>query len=180
MPNRFMSAWMVVCVGAGVGLVTAQRHMLAHDDDTLALVAANDSGIVRTVNVNGAIDLTNPFFKSLGTNGRSCFSCHRPAQGWSLTPESVRRRFDESRALDLTQQERQAIVAFETGLFTAQVWDRDAGLLRDDGALGGPVALSQQPFFIGINDPVGLNPTNAPFDPRAFTIYTAWSTQNDR
>ena len=82
--------------------------------------------------------------------------------------------------LDLTPQERQAIVAFETGLFTAQVWDRDAGLLRDDGALGGPVALSQQPFFIGINDPVGLNPTNAPFDPRAFTIFTAWSSQKDR
>jgi len=297
MPNRFMSAWMVVCVGAGVGLMTAQRHTLAHEDDALALVSANDSGTVRTVNVNGAIDLTNPFFKPLGTNGRSCFSCHRPAQGWSVTPESVRRRFDESRGLDpvfrtndgsncegadvsttgkrraaysqllnkglirvgidvpasaefaiesvddpyhcgapltaasmyrrplpstnlrflsgvmwdgresspttsiledlahqsndatlghaqavldLTPQERQAIVAFETGLFTAQVWDRDAGLLRDDGALGGPVALSQQPFFIGINDPVGLNPTNAPFDPRAFTIFTAWSSQKDR
>src|SRR5262249_5700194 len=61
---------------------------------------ANDSGIVRTVNVNGPIDLNNPFFQSLGINGRSCFSCHRPAQGWTLTPESVQRRFEESGGLD--------------------------------------------------------------------------------
>src|SRR6266851_701649 len=292
MPNRLMNVWIVVCVGAGVGLMAGQRRTLAHEDNTTALVAANASGIVRTVNLNGALDLNNPFFKELGTNGRSCFSCHRPAQGWSITPESVRRRFDESRGLDpvfrandgsncegadistvvrrrsafsqllnkglirvginvpasaefvidavddpyqcgaplttasmyrrplpstnlrflsavmwdgrestptttvlqdlahqsndatlghaqatldLTTQERQDIVAFETGLFTAQVWDRDAGLLHDAGAQGGPVALSQQPFFIGINDPVGLNPTNAPFDSRAFTIFNAWS-----
>ena len=51
----------------------------------------------------------------------------------------------------------------------------DAGSLRADGAKGGPVALSQQPFFIGINDPVGLNPTGAPFDPNAVTLFNAWA-----
>ena len=56
-------------------------------------------------------------------------------------------------SLHLTPQEAQAIVAFETGLFTAQARDDDAGSLHADGATGGPVALSQQPFFIGINDP---------------------------
>src|SRR6202011_4186015 len=65
-----------------------------------ALRAGDASGIVRTVNLNGALDLSNPFFKELGTNGRSCFSCHRPAQGWSITPASVTRRFSESRGLD--------------------------------------------------------------------------------
>src|SRR6185295_6189623 len=35
--------------------------------------------------------------------------------------------------------------------------------------------LSQQEFFIGINDPVGLNPTGAAFDPRAFTPFDAWN-----
>ena len=29
----------------------------------------------------------NPFFAELGTNGRVCFTCHRPAQGWTITPE---------------------------------------------------------------------------------------------
>jgi hypothetical protein len=74
-----------------------------------------------------------------------------------------------------TPQQAQAIVAFETGLFTAQSHDNDAGRLSAGGATGGPVALSQQPFFIGINDPVGLNPTGAAFDPRAFTIFNGWS-----
>ncbi len=100
MSNRLINVWIVVCVGAIVGLTAGQRRALAERDDTTALVAANPSGIVRTINVNGALDLNNPFFKELGTNGRSCFSCHRPAQGWSITPESVRRRFDESRGLD--------------------------------------------------------------------------------
>jgi cytochrome c peroxidase len=100
MPNRLMNVWIVVSVGAVVGLMAGQRRTLANENETIALVAANESGIVRTVNLNGAVDLNNPFFKELGTNGRSCFSCHRPAQGWSITPESVQRRFDESAGLD--------------------------------------------------------------------------------
>jgi cytochrome c peroxidase len=293
MSTHPMKVWVVVCVGTLVGLAAGQHRTLAHEDTTTALVADNASGVVRSVNVNGALDLNNPFFKELGTNGRSCFSCHRPAQGWTITPESVQRRFEESRGLDpifrtndgsncegadastlrkrraafsmlltrglirigldvptgaefvidsvddpyycgkaltgaslyrrvlpstnlgfltavmsdgressattsilqdlakqaddattthaqaalhLTAQEAQDIVTFETGLFTAQVRDRDAGSLRAYGASGGPVALSQEPFFIGINDPVGLNPTGAPFDPAAFTIFNAWGT----
>jgi cytochrome c peroxidase len=77
-------------------------------------------------------------------------------------------------ARHLTDQEKQAIVAFETGLFTAQAVSTDAGSLRDGGAQGGPVVLAGQPFFIGINDPVGLNPTGAAFDPRAFSLFDAW------
>jgi cytochrome c peroxidase len=73
-----------------------------------------------------------------------------------------------------TEDQLKQIVDFETGLFTAQVRDREAGLLNAAGALGGAAAISQQPFFIGINDPIGLNPTGAPFDPRAFTMFTSW------
>jgi hypothetical protein len=59
-----------------------------------------------------------------------------------------------------TAAQQQAIVAFETGLFSAQAEDQQAGNLGVLGATGGPQPLSQQPFFIGINDPVGLDPTN--------------------
>ena len=78
-------------------------------------------------------------------------------------------------SLDITADQAQQIVAFETGLFTAQVWDTRAGLLSARGAAGGPTALSAQPFFVGINDPVGLNPTGAPFDKNAFTLFNAWA-----
>jgi hypothetical protein len=66
------------------------------------------------------------------------------------------------------------IVAFESGIFTAQEIDRIAGVLHRDGALGGPVALSLQPFFIGVNDPLGKNPTGVPFTSNIFDIYRPW------
>jgi len=46
------------------------------------------------------MDLSGPFFQSLGTNGRSCASCHRPAQGWSISADEVRLRFELTRGLD--------------------------------------------------------------------------------
>src|ERR1035441_2341527 len=55
----------------------------------------NASGLLETNNAgNGPIDLTGPFFQSLGTNGRSCFTCHRPAQGWGISADEVKTRFE--------------------------------------------------------------------------------------
>ena len=68
------------------------------------------------------------------------------------------------------------IVAFESGVFTAQDYDNKAETLHEDGALGGPIALSLQlpKFFIGVNDPLGLNPTGTPFNPNIFDVYRPW------
>jgi hypothetical protein len=64
-----------------------------------------------------------------------------------------------------TAAQQQAIVAFEMGLSTGQDEDKGAGTLSAQGALGGPQAISRLGFYIGINDPVGLDPTNAvPFN----------------
>ena len=62
-------------------------------------------------------------------------------------------------SLALATEERRQIVDFEMGLFVAQSRDRRAGALNAEEAAGGPFALANQPFFLGINDPVGLNPT---------------------
>ncbi len=78
-------------------------------------------------------------------------------------------------AQPLTTQQQLQIVDFETALCTAQTQDVDAGNLRAQGAQGGPEILSDQQFFIGINDPLGQNPTGAPFTPVIFTIFDAWS-----
>lgn len=251
------------------------------------------SGQLSTVSTSGSIDLSNSFFKSLGTNGRACVSCHIPSSGWTITPLEVQLRFllsggrdpifrpvdgancpsaDVSsfqsrlsayssvlkkglirislsvpstaefqitdvqdpyhcpettinqpamyrrplpstnlkflstvmwdgretvkgqainldlatQAIDATLGHAEAaaaptseqvaeIVALETALFTAQSRSNSAGDLSAQGAQGGPGSLSTQSFFIGINDPLGLNPTNAPFDPAAFTIFDAWA-----
>ena len=42
------------------------------------------------------IDRTNPFFRALGSNGRACYSCHRPGRAWDLTPAVAQKRFDAS------------------------------------------------------------------------------------
>ena len=53
------------------------------------------------------------------------------------------------------------------------MFDNDAGDLTAGTATGGPVALSQEiaNFFVGVNDPVGLNPKGTPFDPNIFDLY---------
>jgi hypothetical protein len=75
-----------------------------------------------------------------------------------------------------TEAQIAEIVAFESGIFTAQETDAKAGSLHGDGATGGPVALSLQisRFFIGVNDPVGGNPTGMPFDPNVFDVFKPW------
>lgn len=76
---------------------------------------------------------------------------------------------------DLTAEETNAIVDFEMHLFAAQARDNGAGNLQAHSARGGPRSLSSQLFFIGINDPVGLNPTGKAFDPNVFTLFDAWA-----
>jgi len=62
---------------------------------------SNSAGVLETYNVNNKpIDLTGAFFQSLGTNGRSCFSCHRPAQGWTISPDELKLRFLLTNGLD--------------------------------------------------------------------------------
>jgi hypothetical protein len=71
----------------------------------------------------------------------------------------------------LADEQRRAIVAFETGLVTAQSRDAHAGDLGADGARGGPQVLAEQSFFPGINsrrEPGG-------FDRRVFTLFGAWA-----
>ncbi|HKW66158.1 MAG TPA: hypothetical protein VJP04_02645, partial [Terriglobales bacterium] len=258
------------------------------------------TGVLSTYRTDGGIDLANPFFQSLGTNGRSCGSCHVAEDGWTVTPPRIQARFIASggtdpifrpvdgavcpdadvstftarvqayrlllqkglirvsmgvpgdadfsitaiqdpyncsqttatnpalyrrplpatnlgflsavmwdgretvfgaipgksidldtslgnQAVDATLGHAQAstpptaeqiaeIVALEKANFTAQVADIRAGLLTSNGAQGGPKALSQQPFYIGINDALGGDPNGVAFNPNAFTVYNAWTS----
>ena len=281
-----------LCFTAGVSL-------LAGSGLPSPLRTFDPSGVLSTYSTAGSIDLANPFFQSLGTNGRSCGSCHQPADAWTVTPRHIQERFEASggtdpifrpvdgancpsadfssyearesayslllgkglirislpvpanaqfaisqiqdpyscpqttatqpamyrrplpatnldflsavmwdgretvfgaipgKSLNLTQsltnqatdatlghaqaanpptsQQLAQIVAFEIALFTAQAFDEDAGRLTSEGASGGPVNLAAQPFYIGINDALGGDPSGAPFNPAAFTLYNNWA-----
>jgi hypothetical protein len=80
---------------------------------------------------------------------------------------------------DLTTEQARQIVAFESALFTAQAVDNDAGMLSANDGAGGPGSLSMQQFFIGVNDPLGFNPTGAQFNPHVFTVFDEWSNLPD-
>ena len=61
----------------------------------------NPNGASQTYSTNGrGIDLKGPFFQSMGTNGRSCGTCHQPGDGMSVSAASVQRRFFVSKGLD--------------------------------------------------------------------------------
>ena len=75
----------------------------------------------------------------------------------------------------ITDAQREAIVAFETALATAQVWDERAKNLNAADAKGGPEAILDQAFYYGINNNLGDYRTHAPFTPIVFDIYDEWT-----
>jgi hypothetical protein len=77
----------------------------------------------------------------------------------------------------LSAAQQEEIEAFEIGLFTAQVRDDAAGNLTAKNGRGGPVALFEVPFFIGINDPLG--PPGG-FTPVAMTLFDAWAQDSEK
>lgn len=273
---------------AGQGDEQKADHEGDQDRREIADPARNPSGRSLTISSSGNIDVNNPFFRALGTNGRTCATCHQPAEGWSLSAEEVRERFFRTRGEDpvfrpidgagcptadvssmearkeaysllinkgliripravpptaqftviaiddpyqcstptsLSLRRRplpatnlkflsavmwdgretlsrsfpnnlfsqalhatfdhaepvaapddatlRQIVDFELALFTAQISDKKAHSLTADGAIGGPVELSKQDFFIGINS--GLSPSVPPFDNHAFNLFANWS-----
>lgn len=62
--------------------------------------APNSAGFALTIAAGSRINREGPFFKSLGSNGRTCNSCHREEAGWSFTPETAQALFASTDGLD--------------------------------------------------------------------------------
>lgn len=61
----------------------------------------DDSGEIGTFQPGGAtFTANNAFFQDLGTNGRTCFTCHQPQQGWSVSATDIAARFTASAGKD--------------------------------------------------------------------------------
>jgi hypothetical protein len=60
----------------------------------------SDSFVTGNGNISAPIDRQNAFFKSLGTNGRTCESCHQASQGFTVTPAALQARFDATGGKD--------------------------------------------------------------------------------
>jgi cytochrome c peroxidase len=299
--SKCTTAWTALAVCAACVLLLA--GLTGSTSLRTPFYTFDSRGLLSTSSTTGSIDLGNPFFQSLGSNGRSCSSCHQVGDAWSVTPDHIRERFEETGGTDPifrpvdgatcpsadvssrdareqsyslllnkglirislsmpvgagfsitqiqdpyncpqttttqpamyrrplpatnldflsavmwdgretvfgavagksinltqsltnqatdatlghaqavnppTQQQVAEIVAFETTLYTAQAYDWEAGNLTAKGATGGPVSLSAQNFYIGINDALGGDPTGAQFNPNAFTLYNNWAGRSN-
>ena len=92
---RLVAAVILLAIAGGG---SAQQAATPSQAD--GLVTRDASGWLQTSTPAGRIDKSNPFFQSLGSNGRSCSSCHRQAEGWTITAADVRRRFVATRGTD--------------------------------------------------------------------------------
>jgi cytochrome c peroxidase len=61
---------------------------------------ADPTGTISTYQPGGSTPTSNPFFQDLGTNERTCFTCHQPETGWTVSAQSVQDRFNASSGSD--------------------------------------------------------------------------------
>ena len=98
------------------------------------LAFPNEGGVLRVVGMNES-DLDGPFFQPLGSNGRSCLTCHQPAQGWSITPAELRDRFDRTDGLDPVFRANDGSNCEGADLSTVRKRRRAFSLLLDKGLI---------------------------------------------
>lgn len=57
----------------------------------------DSTGVVETLNLGPTTTTKkNPFFQSIGDNGRACATCHEARSGWGVSAKSIQERFKKS------------------------------------------------------------------------------------
>ena len=87
----------LLVLSSGTALVVASA---SGDNTRNPLPFPDASGLIRTFTATNQIDISNPFFASLGSNGRSCSSCHQQSDAWTVSAQHIRDRFENSKGLD--------------------------------------------------------------------------------
>jgi cytochrome c peroxidase len=64
------------------------------------ITSRDETGILSTYSTRGPIELTNAFFQSLGTNGRTCNSCHVSSEAWTVSSRGIKERFARTQGRD--------------------------------------------------------------------------------
>lgn len=171
-------------IRVGIGIPANAEFELTAVDDPYGYASAQELSLFRrplpatnlkflsTVMLDARETFKDPTSTDCVKGTTNCFASIR----FDLLDQSNAATLGHAQAAQpLTDAQREAIVNFETTLFTAQVFDKEAGFLAVDGARGGPKNAADQVFYFGINDVVsGDYRTNAAFNKNVFTIYDAW------
>ncbi len=173
-------------IRVGIGVPATADFKLVGVDDPYHFASAAELSLFRR-----PLPTTNlQFLSTVMWDGRETFGgtdhCNIAAEGgkcfasihFDLADQSNGATQGHAQAPNpITDAQREAIVAFETALATAQVWDERAKNLNAADAKGGPEAIFGQAFYYGINDTLGDYRTHAPFTPIVFELYDAWTNR---
>jgi cytochrome c peroxidase len=80
-----------LCGGARADLPAGLQNLQLYFDHT---------GVIGTLDVNGPVNEQGAFFQSLGTNGRTCATCHVASQAMGLSAQGIQLRFVQTRGQD--------------------------------------------------------------------------------
>jgi cytochrome c peroxidase len=93
-------------IASAVALLVATTAGIAFSDSVGLVIPkfqvfGDPDGAFATINVGGPTDTsTNPFFLDMGTNGRTCVTCHQPSDAFSITPPHLQQRFSATDGAD--------------------------------------------------------------------------------
>jgi cytochrome c peroxidase len=102
-PRRPNKRWIIATVLTTVAILMTIAVLNGEQprEDENRMCFANSSGVSQTFStMHNAFDPRGPFFQSMGTNGRSCSTCHQPSDGMSIAPASIQQRFRYTRGQD--------------------------------------------------------------------------------
>ena len=120
----------------------------------------DSTGAVATFQPNGAtFTFYTAFFQNLGTNGRTCFTCHQPQNGWGVSADDVATRFLASGGTDPIFRVVDGATCPSDDVSTFAAKQKAYKLLTERGLIriGLPVPAGAQFAVTAVNDPYNCN-----------------------
>ena len=133
------------------------------------LFTPDSHGVLGTYSTAGGIDINNPFFQNLGTNGRTCNTCHISTSAWSLTPADVRQKFAATQGTDPIFRTNDGSVCPSADVSTVDARRKAFGELLSKALIRVTVGVPANAEFqiIKVQDPYNC-PENTPTNPALF------------
>jgi cytochrome c peroxidase len=123
-------------------------------------IDSDPSGSIATTQPGGATQTSqNAFFANLGTNNRTCFTCHEPQTGWSVSAASGQARFNASQGSDPIFRLVDGATCPTNDVSTVTAQQTAYSLLLNKGLIriGLPVPTNAEYQIVSVVDPYGCN-----------------------
>jgi len=142
------SSRLVLATGLATGAIAAHA-------EGAQLTLPDATGLLRTYTTQAGIDTNGAFFQSLGSNGRSCNTCHRAEDAWSITPSHVQARFFASGGNDPIFRTNDGANAPNADVGTVSARWRAYSMLLNKGLIrvGIGVPATAEFTLSGVDDP---------------------------